>query len=731
MLLTLAAALALQGAPAADTLPSRPDPASAAYHDPFARELVSRARSYRRSTDLEVRAYRTLARERVAVGLRMLSRERTLASSEKAARIDWRREGPVRIDVLGRRERDPDGDGDLMKETAESLGSDFHDLAFDPAEERLRFGVMDTTWVPHPLAAGSEAFYRYRSGDTLTVRLPGGKAVRVYELRVEPRRAGKPLVSGSLWLDDGSYGVVRSLLRLNAPLTEQIRAEMADDGDSGKRSVTVSAGTGEGRRRRPSRWSVIPEVRLDVRYMNTEYALVEGRWWMPASTALEGTVSVGSRLAVPVRFERSYTEYHVEGDAPPAPGQLAAEPPAPVQGCKEGEKECVCRRSSGACRVFDVHVPEDRASLERAAELPPPIETGAPLMSGKEANDLAREIDKVAATPWLFTQPSLRQAPVVVRYNRVEALSLGTRATVDFGPLQVDGTARIATSNAEPDLELGLRRESPKGRWRLAGYYRLAAMDPAQNPLGIGNSLGAFFFGGDQGDYFRATGAELTGRPPRAERPWYEWRLFAEQQRGVSAETDFSTRGWFDDGWEFRPNPRADRADQVGASLLLRPVMGRQVLGTTWGVDVGVEGQAGDFRFARPTATVRMGTPLPFGLAGALEAAGGTSFGDVPVQSLWRVGGVPSVRGYDASSSVGNAFWRGRGEVSSRARSARIALFTDVGRAGDRESLTLSDPLWSVGAGASLLEGMVRLDLARAMRGDTGWRLHLYLDGAL
>jgi hypothetical protein len=35
----------------------------------------------------------------------------------------------------------------------------------------------------------------------------------------------------------------------------------------------------------------------------------------------------------------------------------------------------------------------------------------------------------------------------------------------------------------------------------------------------------------------------------------------------------------------------------------------------------------------------------------------------------------------------------------------------------------------SAGVGASLLDGIFRLDLARALREPKGWRLHLYMGG--
>jgi hypothetical protein len=379
--------------------------------------------------------------------------------------------------------------------------------------------------------------------------------------------------------------------------------------------------------------------------------------------------------------------------------------------------------------LVEVIVPADTAALALSPELPPPLTTGAPLLSGKEAGDLGRELGRVASDPWVFSRPSVRRAPFLLRFNRVEGLSVGARQTMDFGPIAVDGTLRIATATGEPDVELGVRRETAERRLRLAAYRRLAAANPAERPLGLGNSLGALLWGRDNGDYFRATGAELRGAPPRSERPWMEWRLFGEHQSPVSTETSLSLRGIGTD-FTFRPNIAADRADQLGLGLVLRPLVDRRALGFRWGTELGVEAEAGTFRFARPS--LRLNGALPLGdFAFALDAAAGTSFGDVPVQSLWRLGGAGTLRGYDGSAAAGTAFWRGRGELGRGSGATRLALFSDVGWAGSRDDISFQRPLWSVGAGVSVLDGLMRVDLARALRAPTGWRLELYMDGAL
>jgi hypothetical protein len=60
-----------------------------------------------------------------------------------------------------------------------------------------------------------------------------------------------------------------------------------------------------------------------------------------------------------------------------------------------------------------------------------------------------------------------------------------------------------------------------------------------------------------------------------------------------------------------------------------------------------------------------------------------------------------------------------------------LVLFTDVGGAGPREHLAVAKSLAAVGVGASFLDGLVRIDLARAVRSPTGWRVDFYSDAAL
>jgi len=93
------------------------------------------------------------------------------------------------------------------------------------------------------------------------------------------------------------------------------------------------------------------------------------------------------------------------------------------------------------------------------------------------------------------------------------------------------------------------------------------------------------------------------------------------------------------------------------------------------------------------------------------------------------MGGAGTLRGFNRNGHRGPTYWRARGELATGLAAARLGIFSDLGWVGEREAFSFDDPLASVGIGLSLLDGLFRADLARAVRGRTGWKVHLYLDG--
>ena len=713
-----------------------------AYIDQGARELMELARERRRVFDTSIQRYSAVAQERMSAGLNTLGRERLLFRRETATRIDWQRDGPVNIEVLGGREVIPVAIKGVH--LPGGIASGVAHLAFDPlGNELFLMNSEDPDQsFRHPLAEGSEEHYRFRSGDTTTIRLQDGRSVRLIELVVMPRRQDARLLNGSFWIDEATHGLVQAVFRLARPFELGFDAGEPDDEDDDIPGFL-----------RP--------VRADVTYFTIEYTLWDLRWWMPRLVAAEGWFQAGSLLRMPLRYERRYSEYDVVGD-PSAPTVTDIEEARPcrppfrltinVNLGGDGERRDTVRvdttqvrgrrmetpedsAAAECARRFVVEVPTDTARLLANEYLPGSIyERDETLISQSELEGLKSRIEDLGEAPWQSPRGDLAWGfggAGLLRYNRIEALSVGARGTVDVGRLTGDATARIAVSDWEPSLELGLNRATPNRDVRFALYRRLDLVDRASGGLGTGNSLNAFLFGRDDGDYFRATGAELLLAPPEVEPRWYELRLYGERQRPVEVETDFSVRHLISEDHVFRPNLQAARADQAGGELTLRIWRGLNPEGFRWGGHIGARGETGDFRYGRFSAGLETTFPLPFGAVAALGGAAGTSTGDVPPQGLWLLGGPATLRGYDGAAAAGEAFWRGRAEVARGIPAARLALFSDLGWAGPRDGFEASRPLLSVGVGASFLDGIVRADLARALRGKTGWRFDLYLNGSL
>lgn len=724
----LAIFLVVQTAAAGDTvsagqLPREPvDSATlaTAYADPGARELVRRARIRQDSTDRSILAYRALARQRVSVGLSTFRRERLLFRRESAARIHWRRYGPLEIDLLGAREVIPPASAEVR--VPAGLESTIPHFLFDPSENRFLPGSdpnYERDGLRHPLAPGSEADYRFASGDTTVIALPDGREVRLFELRLTPRRADPLLVSGSLWIEADGFALVQGAFRIARPYDFE-----RDEPEEELRGVP----------------GILKPIRADLRYLTVDYGFWEMRWWLPRVIAFEGYASAGSLIRVPIRYELSYSEYEVFADASPVNlPELEAMLPfpgdstAPRSSCRRRSSGCRCIQ--GRCRPVDLRFPADSAALLAGPELPSSIFDDRPAFIDEYDVESALARLKDAAAPAEFVGPRLFWGlgrPGLLAYNRVEGLATALRVNAEYGRWSMDLTPRLAWAeprNSGARLDLGW--EGVDYRMRFGLYREIAAVDPAQQPFDLSNSLGALLWGRDIGDYLGVWGAEVRGGPQPGRAARFDWRVYAERQRPVENATWTSLRRLWSDEDPFRSNFIADSAALVGLDLELRIGRGFDPAGFRWGARVGVEGAMGSHDFARPSLGLELAGPLPGGFLGSVAGEAGSSIGTLPAQRLWMLGGTPTLRGYAPLAATGSSFWRVRGEVGTRMPAGRIILFSDLGWAGSRGDFPGVEPLVGAGVGASILDGLLRIDLARALRGSGVWRLGVGSDLAL
>ena len=697
---------------------------STAYLDAGSRALVARARERRATAEEAITDYHARVQERISLGLRALRRDRTFYQREMAALLAWHRHGPDTVTMLGAREAIPVVYRDAR--LPEDLESDAPDLAFEPGRGRIDIGIGDSDFVYDPLAPGGEAQYRFQSGDTTVLTLQDGRTIRLLELRIIPRRDDFHLLTGSFWIEDDHAALVRAVFR--PARAWDLERDLASNSEDSSDARNIPG--------------FLKPIRAEIRFITAEFALVEGKWWLPRLIAFDAVASAGSFLTTPLRYERVFSEYAVTASpaAPPAadgalPDSLERDtlPPdsAAIAAC-QGRAGCRCTRR--VCRSAVVILPQDTASLLTSPSLPPSFDDEGAFLSSSEARELGRAAGLLPQTPWQAHAPSLRFGPGgtgLVRYNRIEALSLGARLGFDFGRLTADLTGRVGTADWWPNLELGVEHTTPDVSLRVAGYRRLAAANPDARPLGIGNSLDALLLGRDDGVYYYSWGGELLLRPAPTAARTYEWRVFAEWQRAADKETDLSLPHLVRDRHEFRPNIVADAAREFGSSLTLRGARGVSTRGVTVGAELTMAASLGTWEYARTSLTTRLTAPLPRRLLAAVELAAGATGGDAPVQGLWYLGGPATLRGYAGGVIAGPDYWRGRVEVANASPGVRLAVFGDAAWAGVGTALSRSRPLMAAGIGVSAFDGILRVDLARALVDPKGWRMDFYVDGIL
>jgi hypothetical protein len=352
---------------------------------------------------------------------------------------------------------------------------------------------------------------------------------------------------------------------------------------------------------------------------------------------------------------------------------------------------------------------------------------GESVFGTQDIEDLKKALNFDLQAAWMPQKPVITWGLGLTRYNRIEGFSTGAQASMTLGR---GYTAMVGARGSWADRQLNgdLNLERTNGRSTVRGtvFRRLAVASDFGSPLSFGSGLASLLYAGDEGFYYRAWGGELTGTTPRLGRT--EWRLFAEQQWNAPVETRFTLfRGANDD--RVLPNVIADKAVEAGAAVRVQNSWGLDPSGWRASVDVRAEGAAGDFDYGRGLLDLTVSHGLPYGTELAITASGGGIAGTAPAQRAFQLGGLHTVRGIRPGTLSGSAFWMGRGELALSRRVVKPVVFGDVGWAGDRKNFSAPGRLMSgVGVGASVMDGMIRLDVARGLWPQKAVRVDLSVE---
>ncbi|MGI8498159.1 MAG: BamA/TamA family outer membrane protein [Gemmatimonadaceae bacterium] len=735
--------------------PVTPELLASAFRDQGAGDLLHRARVARMRQDSTLVAYDATAYQRISAGMgfKAIGRDRLIFRNETVARVQWQKSVGAIVEVRGARSVIPIAPNDVEKEVNSEVS-----IPYFPGREGLWMGgsqvvrsrVNERQFV-HPLAEGSEAYYRYTTGDSAIITLPD-RRITLRELRVQARRPHWNLIVGSFWFDVASAQLVRAVYRISEPMNIREVAKEEDPKDA--EDIPRWLGT----------------MAADIKDITIEYGLYSGekggQWWLPKLQAAEGDAQVAF-MRVPFKLEESFRYASVNAVAS-LPGFVGA---ALAQDTARRHSDSVFRadtlskmlthtdsldardrhrsarraiendsvstrvssRYRGSLRVVTL-IPKDTAKLARSPELPASIyDSGDEIFGTREREALVRELNGLY--PGLAPgKASLHYGlgEGLLRYNRVEGLSAGVAATQSFGQgLSGRAAARIGVADWQPNAELSLSRSDGRRVTTLSAYRRLSVANDWGDPLGIGSSLSAILFGREEGFYYRSWGAEL-GRTIDRDAARLGWRLFAERQGAAHVETNFSLMH-VARGNNFIDNIGAVRATEYGVAGSLHHSLGVDPHGLRLLTDVRIEAAEGSFGYGRGLADLTVSHGLGRYLDGALTASAGTSGGTVPPQRLFYLGGSQSVRGQQpspvGSPFAGDAFWMGRAELGYSLVTARPIVFSDIGWAGDRARFGAPGrPMSGVGVGASFLDGLIRWDLARGIYPGRTWRADAYLE---
>ncbi len=700
----------------AQDAPSRPLPPDT-YADVHVETLLRLARDARGEIVEGLESYEGRMWERAYVGLSAarFRRERGLFRQERSALIRWTREGEHTVLWEGARRDVPivglssatsdtaGGETGRAGGMAESLARDLSreavppPLQFDPGSDRMFFS--GDNWAFHPLSDSAGLHYRFHSGDTLRIRIPEREApLTLAEVRVEPRRAEFQLLTASLWFDTESGSLVRAIYRPARPF--DLALEEPEDASEVP--------------------GFLQPIRAEIRHITVDHGLYEFRWWIPRRFSFEGEAQVGRWARFPMTFEW-VIEGLVANEAPAPELSPGALPP----GWLRREVRVV---RDGRTRWVTTLVPPPE-TLASSPALTPADDLRSEAFTDEEIREIERTLSELIPAPLSF-EPRLIWGleEGMTRFNRVEGLSTGAALAV---PLPRGRTAhaevRIGVADLSPNAELRLRQGNAAS-WESVSLYRRLAVASEWSPgHSLSASVGTLLFGEEWTPWYRALGGEAAfGREGR--QTHLEGRLFWEAQSEAVKETDFHLWNVISED-SLPPNIIPNEGEWYGASARLRWQSGIDPNRPRLSGSLRAEGGGGSTSYGRVWASSAVTFPLLGNWAGALEGGAGTTVGSPPYQRQFFPGGPAIFRATRPGERAGEAFWFGRAELGAGFPGARVVFFGDLMHLGSRKSFSSGAPDAAVGVGAAFLDGLLRADLSRGIRGVEGWRLYFYLDG--
>ncbi|KAA3613181.1 MAG: hypothetical protein D8M58_12810 [Calditrichaeota bacterium] len=283
--------------------------------------------------------------------------------------------------------------------------------------------------------------------------------------------------------------------------------------------------------------------------------------------------------------------------------------------------------------------------------------------------------------------------PVVLRYNRVQGLFIGPRIPKFIGGkynyFTLHGFAGYGFKEKKWRYELGLDRWFfDKRKYRFEVGAKIYDLTDSRDDWLISmteNSLASFFLKDDYHDFYRRTGYEIHASQ--------NFTIFLKGKlayRNDDYESVSKRASWslFNKEDKFRANPSLG-----GDEGNMRSIYGELYLDTRDNIDMPRQGWFGklaietsnsklksDFSFNQYTLELRRYQTFGYKERLDIRVKLGTAEGDLPVQKVFQMGGLSTLRAYRNKSLVGDRLFLANFEYNLNPRifSTDVFIFDEL-----------------------------------------------------
>ena len=302
----------------------------------------------------------------------------------------------------------------------------------------------------------------------------------------------------------------------------------------------------------------------------------------------------------------------------------------------------------------------------------------------------------------------------LLQYNRVQGLSLGLGYRLPIpgtGPAALYGTIRYGFSDERVTGRLSLARDSPRVSWSVSGYHDVIDLDPFSPGRSVSNTFNSLLAGHDNGDYALADGGAGKIELLAGGSLVVAVTARVERQHSVARTARSAINDFLGGSGRFPPNPLIKEGVFGGVATRLSGFGG-----VRWNLALDAWGGEG-----ATTARLYGDLRRSFGWRRAVTIQLKAGVGTEPTlpQTLFRVGGVHTVRGFEYGVLGSAAFWAAQLDLAPIGGRIRPVLFVDAGQGAPAGDLFSSKALVGGGVGVSLFHGLVRLDFSRPISPDS------------